>query len=212
MRAFMCVTPRISAALCGLTGCLRLQAERSELVTVRALSRGQYLGTGSSGGEIFDSIMSCCVLRRCKAARRGNRGALCCARRSLSAAEETWLNRAGKHHGANVLWIQESALPCSHPAPIVLRARLHEASGHVPQTLTYVGSHKSYAHEYELDQLGVDSTCRAEATDIPHLSTFDTAVCVTSVYLHQGVVCLFVCLSVNKISQIFMNVFQRNVE
>lgn len=69
-------------ALSGLTDCLWPRAVRPEPVTVCVLSRGQYLGTRRCVRGIFDSIMCCCVLWSCEAARWGDRGALCAAQHS----------------------------------------------------------------------------------------------------------------------------------
>lgn len=65
----VCNTPVYVRALSGLTGCLRPRAVRPGPGTV--LSRGRDSGAESRGWGIFDSIMSCCLLWSCEAARRG---------------------------------------------------------------------------------------------------------------------------------------------
>lgn len=100
MRGLSCVWhPVYLPALSGLTGFLWPRAVRPEPVTVCVLSRGQYLGTGSCGRGIFDSIMSCCVLWSCEAARWTDRGALCAAHHSSAQQRRPDWTRLGSTTG-----------------------------------------------------------------------------------------------------------------
>ena len=64
------------------------------------LSRGQYLGTGSCGRGISGSIMSCCVLWSCEAARWGTEEhcvLLNTAQLSRGLTDPGWEAPQGKH-------------------------------------------------------------------------------------------------------------------
>lgn len=98
MHVLSCVWhPVYVGALSGLTSCLWPGAVRPDQC-VCVLSRGQYLGTGSSGWGIFGSIMSCCVVWSCGAAH-WDRGALCAAHHSSAQQRRLHWTRLGSTTG-----------------------------------------------------------------------------------------------------------------
>lgn len=102
MRVLSCAWhPAYLHALSGLTGCLRPQAVRRSWWQCVPSAGDSIQAPGAVAGGIFDSIMSCCPLLSCEAARCRDRGALCAAQASRGGLTEPgW-----KHHRANIFWM-----------------------------------------------------------------------------------------------------------